>query len=68
MTIRYEDIAKRAFEIWKKAGGIEGKEQDHWLEAETALRKEGLERQKGSKITSKDASMLKLPKEQAHGS
>lgn len=61
MTIQYEEIAKRAFEIWKKQGGIEGKEQDHWLEAEAALRQEQLIQQKGKKISSKAASILKVP-------
>ena len=63
MTIRYEEIATRAFEIWKKQGGIEGKEQDHWLQAEAELRKERLNEQKGKKISSKDPAMLKVPKE-----
>jgi len=62
MTITYEEIAKRAFDIWKKEGEIEGKEQDHWLRAEAELRKEKLSEQKGKKISSKDPAMLKTPK------
>ena len=63
MTIRYEDIATRAFTIWKKQGGMEGKEQDHWLQAEAELRKEQLNAQKGKKISSKDPSLFKAPKQ-----
>jgi hypothetical protein len=62
MTITYEDIAKRAFEIWQKEGEVEGREQDHWLQAEAELRKEHLKAQKGKKISSKDPSMLKTPR------
>jgi hypothetical protein len=66
MTIRYEDIAKRAFEIWKRDGEIEGREQEHWLQAEAELRKEQLKEQlkaqKDKKISSKDPAMLKTPK------
>lgn len=62
MIITYEDIAKRAFAIWQEQGGIEGKEQDHWLQAEAELRNEHLNEQKGKKISSKDPSMFKVPK------
>ncbi len=62
MIITYEEIAKRAFEIWQKEGEIEGREQDHWLRAESELRKEGMKKQKGKSTTSKDPSMLKTPK------
>jgi len=61
MTITYEQIAKRAFEIWQKNGEIEGREQDHWLQAEAELRREQLKSQKGKKISSKDPAMLKNP-------
>jgi hypothetical protein len=62
MTITYEEIAKRAFDIWKREGEIEGREQEHWLQAEAELRKEQLKAQKGKKISSKDPAMLKTPK------
>lgn len=62
MTITYEDIAKRAFEIWKEEGEIEGKEQDHWLRAEAELRQKALKSQKGKKASSKDPAMLKTPR------
>ncbi len=62
MTITYDQIARRAFEIWDKEGRPEGKDQEHWLQAEEGLRKEGLKKQKGKKITSTDPAMLKTPK------
>lgn len=62
MTTTYEEIAKRAFEIWKNEGEIEGREQDHWLRAESELRKERSKEQKGKRSTSKDPAMLKTPR------
>lgn len=62
MTITYEAIAKRAFEIWKEEGEIEGKEQDHWLRAEAELRQKQLKEQKGKKVSSKDPTMFKTPR------
>ena len=62
MTITYEQISERAFKIWEQDGKPEGREQDHWLRAEEELRREGLKKQKGQKISSKDPSMLKTSK------
>jgi hypothetical protein len=31
----YDEIAKRAYELWEKAGRPEGQETEHWLKAET---------------------------------
>jgi hypothetical protein len=62
MTITYEDISKRAYEIWEREGKPVGQEQDHWLLAEEELRKEGLKKQKGRKISSSDPAMLKTPR------
>ena len=62
MTITYQDISKRAFEIWEQQGKPEGKEQEHWLQAEEELRTEGLKKQKGRKINSRDPAMLKTPR------
>jgi hypothetical protein len=62
MTITYEQIAQRAFEIWKREGEPVGKDQEHWLQAEEELRKEGLKKQKGRKISSQDSAMLKTPR------
>lgn len=62
MTITYEQIASRAFDIWKKEGEVEGLEQDHWLRAEAQLRQEHLKDQKGKKSSSKDPTMFKTPR------
>ena len=62
MTVKYEQIAQRAFEIWQQEGQPEGHEQEHWLRAEAELRQEGMKRQKGKKVSSKDPAMLKTPR------
>ena len=62
MTITYEEVAKRAFEIWKDEGEIEGREQDHWLRAESELRKERSKEQKGKQSMSKNSPMQKTPR------
>lgn len=62
MTITFEQIAERAFEIWKNEGEPEGHEQEHWFRAEAELRKEGLKSQRGKKVSSKDPSLLKTPR------
>ena len=58
MTITYEHISKRAYEIWEREGKPEGREQEHWFQAEHELREEGLKGQKGRKITSRDPAMF----------
>jgi hypothetical protein len=30
----YDEISKRAYELWEKAGKPEGQETEHWLQAE----------------------------------
>jgi hypothetical protein len=37
-TVRSEDIAQRAFEIYEREGRPEGKHLEHWLRAEQELR------------------------------
>jgi len=40
-------VRERAYEIWERAGGPEGKAVEHWLqaEAETAAEEKGLEQE-----------------------
>lgn len=59
MTITYEQICKRAYQIWEREDKPEGKDQEHWVKAEEELRAEGMKSQKGRKITSQDPAMLK---------
>jgi hypothetical protein len=40
MTISYEDIARRAYEIWEREGRPAGNEQENWGRAEEELRQE----------------------------
>lgn len=62
MTITYEEIAQRAYEIWTREGRPEGKDQEHWLRAEEELRHDGMKKQRGRKISSKDPAMLRTPR------
>ncbi|MGE5296645.1 MAG: DUF2934 domain-containing protein [Solirubrobacterales bacterium] len=39
-TPSYEQIAKRAEEIWKKKGCLPGQDEQNWLEAERQLKAE----------------------------
>ena len=59
MTITYQKLSQRAYEIWEAEGKPEGHEQEHWLRAEEELRKQDLKKQKGRKITSQDPTMMK---------
>jgi hypothetical protein len=33
----YDEIAKRAYELWEKAGKPVGRETEHWLQAENEV-------------------------------
>jgi hypothetical protein len=57
----HEEISKRAREIWEREGRPEGRDKEHWLQAEAELRQESLQTQSGSNITSQDNAMLKVP-------
>jgi hypothetical protein len=37
---RHEDISKRAREIWEREGRPEGRDKEHWLQAEAELQQE----------------------------
>lgn len=62
MTITYQQISQRAYEIWEAEGKPGGCEQENWLRAEEELRKQDLKKQKGRKITSQDPAMMKTPR------
>ncbi len=34
----FESIARRAYELWREAGGAHGDDQAHWFQAERELR------------------------------
>lgn len=40
----YDKIAKRAYQIWEKSGRQQGKENEYWLQAETEINREELQR------------------------
>ena len=37
---KYEEIARRAYELYERRGGEPGREQEDWLQAENELRQE----------------------------
>ena len=63
MITIHEDISKRAREIWEREGRPEGRDKEHWLQAEAELRQESLKHQNGSAVESQDSSMLRVPVE-----
>jgi hypothetical protein len=62
MTVTYEEIAKRAFDLWQQKGRPEGREMEHWLEAEKELHKEESKFENATSRSSKDRSALRTPK------
>jgi hypothetical protein len=62
MSVTYDMIAQRAFEIWEQEGRPEGRDWNHWLAAEAELRQSDLKKQRGKKISSEDPAMLKTPR------
>ena len=40
----YENISKRAYELWEKAGRPDGRDTEYWFQAETEI----MERQQGT--------------------
>jgi hypothetical protein len=40
MAVTNDQIAQRAFEIWEREGRPQGRDQDHWYQAEAELRKD----------------------------
>jgi hypothetical protein len=61
MTITHEQITQRAREIWEREGRPEGRDKEHWLQAEAELRNEGTKDLTGDQITSEDPALLKVP-------
>jgi len=67
MTTTHEEISRRAREIWEREGRPEGRDMEHWLQAETELRQEGLRHQSGANMISHDQNMMRVsagPKEE----
>ena len=36
----YDKIAQRAYELWEQSGQAQGKETEHWLQAESEIHRE----------------------------
>ena len=56
----HEDISKRAREIWEREGRPEGRDMEHWLQAEAELR-QGSNGYNDHQVASQDNSMLRVP-------
>jgi hypothetical protein len=61
MIITHAEISARARAIWEQEGRPEGRDKEHWLQAEAELRQESLKDQGGNNIQSADDSMLRVP-------
>jgi Protein of unknown function (DUF2934) len=60
MTIKHEEISKRAREIWEREGRPEGRDKEHWLQAEAELRLESEKSQtQPSSLANHENSMMK---------
>jgi hypothetical protein len=53
------EIAQRAYELWERSGRPEGKADQHWLQAETELNRQGSMRNLKNVAAQ---TMLKTPK------
>jgi hypothetical protein len=63
MTITHEEISKRAREIWDREGRPEGRDKEHWLQAETELSQESLQTQANHVGVSESNSVMKMSSE-----
>jgi hypothetical protein len=50
----YERIAQRAYEFWEKTGRPQGKETEHWLQAEAEIRREEMQRNPRARSSTKE--------------
>jgi hypothetical protein len=39
-TANYNKVAQRAYQLWEKSGRPQGKETEHWLQAEAEINRE----------------------------
>jgi hypothetical protein len=61
MTVTHEEISRKAREIWEREGRPEGRDKEHWLQAEAELRQESGGGAEPQNVTSEDSSILKVP-------
>jgi hypothetical protein len=57
MMITQEDIAKRAREIWEKEGRPEGRNLEHWLQAESDLNEQSFRQTRSQQDHSEPAAV-----------
>src|SRR5512133_281155 len=59
--ITHEEISKKAREIWEREGRPEGRDIEHWLQAETELRQESPQHQSSNGTNATGDTMLHVP-------
>jgi hypothetical protein len=60
MTITNDEVSKRAREIWEREGRPEGRDMEHWLQAEAELRSDSGRTQSGYNLASDRSEMMKV--------
>jgi hypothetical protein len=58
--IKHEDISQRAREIWEREGRPEGRDMQHWLQAEAELRRESEQGSARSRPSAEDHAVAKV--------
>jgi hypothetical protein len=57
----HEEISQRARQIWEREGRPEGRDMEHWLQAEAELRQESVPQQNGPRSQSDETAMMRGP-------
>jgi hypothetical protein len=52
MEMESDQIAQKAFEIWEREGRPQGRDQEHWFEAENEIRRNGAKSPAAAKTNS----------------
>jgi hypothetical protein len=59
--ITHDDISKRAKEIWEREGRPEGRDKEHWIQAEAELRNGSMSPSPMANATAHEHEMLHAP-------
>jgi hypothetical protein len=49
-TSNYDKVSQRAYQLWDNSGRPQGKETEHWLQAEKEIQREELQRRGKSNL------------------
>jgi hypothetical protein len=64
--ITNEEISKRAREIWEREGRPEGRDKEHWLQAEAELQ-QSQPQENGAEYSTRDSSMMQTSSSMDNG-